>query len=510
MNDQVRKEVERGARVNALGVLGKMAGPSFLVIVTRMYGADAFGIFITATALLEMAIAFLTAGFKDGALIFVARHADDEKEHVHLYQSLANALAWSLAFAVLLIAAAIWIGPVVLPGAYEYGDRLVGPLLAMTLALPLMAFDRVVLAATQGLKIMKYEAIVNGGARPVLLLLTAVAFWFVVDDVRGLAAAYVVTQVVIAALAVWIYSRELSWSGLGKAVTTFRLNREMISFAVPQNLNATFERFITNVDIVMLGLFGIDARTIGFYGAGSLIVRELRQIKLVFSGAFAPHIVRLFRMKRLEELSLMFSTTSRWIARLAVPAIIAVAILRSDLLALVSPEYANESALFMLLLLPIPYLQCSVGVAGNLVVMTGHSRFNLLNSIATGASNVLLNLWLIPGYGLLGAAAASALASAIRAVMELSEMYYILRVRFHVRELLQPHIAGLAAVVAAAIPFLFTEWPGQGLGPRLVVLAGSLLIYLAVLAALQGGVGTLFGRVRSGPPDPASGAPAEP
>ncbi|NNF04000.1 MAG: oligosaccharide flippase family protein [Rhodothermales bacterium] len=509
MSEQVRKEVERGARVNALGMLGKMAGPSFLVIVTRMYGADAFGIFITASALIEMAIAFLTAGFKDGALIFVSRHADDEAEHGHLYQSLANALAWSLAFSLMLILAALFIGPVILPDAYEFGDRLVGPLLAMTLALPLMAFDRVVLAATQGLKIMKFEALINGGARPVLLLVSAIAFWFVADDVRGLAAAYVVTQILIALIAVGIYSRELSWSRLGFAVRLFSLNREMISFAVPQNLNATFERFITNVDIVMLGLFGIDARTIGFYGAGSLIVRELRQIKLVFSGAFAPHIVRLFRKQRLEELSLMFSTTSRWIARLVIPAIIAVAILRSDLLAIVSPEYSGEPALFMLFLLPIPYLQGSLGVAGNVVVMTGHSRFNLLNSIATGLSNVLLNLWLIPGYGLVGAAAASALASLVRAVMELAEMVYILRVPLHLRELLQPHIAGVAAAVPAVLLFMFTTWPDRGVVERIAVLAASLAIYVSVLAALQGSVGTLLRRMRSGPPGLDSADSAE-
>lgn len=504
MSDAVRKEVERGARVNALGVVGKMAGPSFLIIVTRLYGADAFGIFITATALLEMGIALLTAGFKDGALIFVSRHADDEAEHASLYQSIANALGWSLAFAALLIFFAFTLGSWLLPEAYEYGDRLTGPLLAMTLALPFMAFDRVVLAATQGLKIMKYEAIVNGGARPVLLLVSAVLFWFLIPDVRGLAAAWIITQGLVAILAVIIYSRELSWRQLGRAVRHFTLNREMLSFAIPQNLNATFERFITNVDIVMLGLFGIEARTIGFYGAGSLIVRELRQIKLVFSGAFAPHIVRLFRKHRTEQLSMMFSTTSRWIARLAVPAIIAVAILRSDLLHLVSPEYADQSALFMLLLLPIPYLQCSFGVAGNVVVMTGHSRFNLLNSVTTGVTNVILNLWLIPGWGLLGAAAASSMASFIRAAMEMIEMRYIVRAPLYLRELVPPHVAGAVSATLAVIVWMGTDWPGQGLFARLGILVGCLLVYAGILAAMQGGVSDLVERLRSGPPAPNS------
>jgi O-antigen/teichoic acid export membrane protein len=50
----VEKEVQHGAFVNALGLVGKMAGPSFLVLVIRLYGADAYGVYATAYALVEM------------------------------------------------------------------------------------------------------------------------------------------------------------------------------------------------------------------------------------------------------------------------------------------------------------------------------------------------------------------------------------------------------------------------------------------------------------------------
>ncbi len=299
MSQEVRDELQRGALVNALGVAGKIAGPSFLIVITRLYGPDAFGVYITASAVVEMGIAFLTAGFKDAAVMYVSRHAEDERQA--LYNSLANALGWSLFFATVLIALAFTLGPVVLPQLYDYSDRL---LFWMALALPLMAFSRIVLAAMQGLKIMKYEALVNGGLRPMLLLTFSTAFYLLAPDVRGLTVGYVGAQVAAALVTVYVYQRELEWKPLFASMRSFRINYEMMRFAIPQNINLTIERFLTNIDVLMLGYFGLNAQLVGFYGAGARIARELRNVKLIFSSAFAPQIAQLHHRGEIKNAGL--------------------------------------------------------------------------------------------------------------------------------------------------------------------------------------------------------------
>lgn len=487
MTDGLLSEVRRGALVNALGLVGKIAGPAFLIAATRLYGADAFGVFISAGALIEMAIALLTAGFKDGAMLFVARHADsDRDEHQSaLYRALANALVWSFGLVLILVALAAFVAPELLPRVYPYGDRLAVVLRVMAFALPLMVFDRVVIAATQGLKIMKYEALINGGFRPLLLVTSAIAIWYVLPDERGLAVAYLITQALVAIVAVVVYARELDWAPLRRAIRHLRIDREMIRFALPQNLNTTFERFITNIDIVMLGMFNVSAATVGFYGAGALIVRELRQIKLVYSGAFAPHIVRLYHQGDNHTLARMFARTSRWISQWAIAAILCVAVLRDDLLAIISPEYVGQVSTFMLFLLVIPFLQCTLGVAANVVVMTGHSRLNLLNSVTTGVTNVVLNLVMIPPFGLVGAAAASAIAASVRATMEMTEMRMILRTPWFLRELLPPLVGGLLAAAALVIVATLTTWLVDGPVQRILVLCAAMALYVMVIRRLD-------------------------
>lgn len=496
MSDGIQQELKRGALVNALGVIGKMAGPSFLILVTRLYGPDVFGIFITATAFVETGLAFLTAGFKDGALMSVARHADYEDERDRLYQLLANTLGWSLFFTTLLILLAFTLGRWLLPELYEYGDRLAFMLQWMVLALPALAFDRIVIAATQGLKIMKYDAIVNGGLRPVLLLAAAVGAWFIAPNVVGLTVAYVATQGLLGLVVVWIYTRELAWRPLGRAFRNFKLDREMLAFAIPQNLNMTLERFITDIDVIMLGLFNTSASTIGFYGAGAKIVRELLTIKQVFSNAFVPHVVRLYRKDRAARLSEIFSTTSRWVMTWAMPALLAIAVMRSDLLRLVDPSYVERSALFMLLLLPIPYLQCGFGLAGNIVVMTGHSRLNLMNSAITGVVNALLNWWLIPLFGIAGAASASTLATLLKTSLEVIEARYVARARLLLSEIYAPHVAGLVVSVALVLFLTYVPAAEASFVHRLLLLLGVAGSYAGVLVALLGRLPRLPSRLR--------------
>ena len=69
----ITSELKKGALVNFIGVIGKMAAPTFLIVVNRLYGAEVFGIYITTNIAIEIIIAFLTSGFKDGALIFVSK-----------------------------------------------------------------------------------------------------------------------------------------------------------------------------------------------------------------------------------------------------------------------------------------------------------------------------------------------------------------------------------------------------------------------------------------------------
>ncbi len=460
-----------------MGTAGKLAGPAFLVLVSRLYGPDVWGIYATAFALVQMVHALLTSGLADGTIMYVANYLGKSERERDDYRAIATAMVvgvvGSVVPALLLVAG----GDRLVADQFEFGDRLRPVILWMGAALPLMAFERAVLSATQGLGIMKYQALVAGIARPLLLLATAAVFFFLRPDETGLAVSFVVAQVIVTILAAATYGREFSWRLLAGEIRRFRMHRGLMSFTVPQSINATFDRFTTNVDVLILGLLGASASTTGFYSAGALIVRELRHIKLIFSSALSPQIARLHAAGLRAELSEVLSSTARWTSTVAIPAIIAVGLLRNDLMWVVNSSYAELDATFILLLLPIPFLKCSVGMAGNVVVMTGRPRLNLLNGLTEGILNVILNLWLIPKYGLMGAAGASSIAAVARAALEVVEIYRLVGVRFIPALMLGPHVAGILAVAFAGVAATLTD-AFSSLGGRAMVTAGAVAVFL--------------------------------
>ncbi len=452
----ITSELKKGALVNLIGVIGKMAAPTFLIVVNRLYGAEVFGIYITTNIAIEIIIAFLTSGFKDGALIFVSKFSSDSDGAKQLYQALSNSFAWSIGLSLLTLIGFFWFGEFFLSIFYEenFSNYLVIMFQFMIFSIPLMAFERIVLAATQGLKIMKYDALNNGWLRPLSLLIFSILFWYIDSSFTGLALAYLSTQLLLFIISLVIFSKELSWKKLFTACKNFEINKELVGFAIPQNINMTLNRFITGIDILMLPLFGFGPKIIGFYGAGTMLIREIRSIKLIFSSAFSPHIVRLHHKGEFNELSKHFSSTSSWIATLSIPTILLMAIFKDWLLIIISPDF-NISSSFMFFLLPIPYLYCSFSLAGNVVAMTGHSKLILLNSITVASLNFLFNYLLIPKFGLQGAALSSSIAMFILVSLELIEARYVASTVLRVKDIYRPHLVGLLCLFIIFITQMF-------------------------------------------------------
>jgi len=471
-----KEELKKGAFVNFLGILGKIAGPTLLIAVNQLYGTAVFGIYITANMIIEILISFLTNGFKDGTLIYVSKYVDNSDDHPKLYQSLSNAFAWSISLGALFLALILSVSDSFFPLFYEqsYADLLQPALLIMVLALPIMAFERIVIAGTQGLKIMKYEAIVNGGIRPSLLLFSSIVFFWVDSSSKGIAYGYLLTQCVVFIYSLFIFNQEFNWKSLFKSFMNFEINKELVQFSIPQSLNSTLNRFITGIDILMLPAFGASALQVGLYGTGSSIIREVRQIKLAFSAPFNPHIVKFHRDNDIEGLSNAYSLTSNWISSITIPVLLILIILNNELLNLIS-SVPVENSLFMLFLLPVPYFYSSFSLAGNIVVMTGHSKYVLMNSILIAALNTFFNMLLIPQYGIVGAAAASSISVGLISILELIEAKKLVNVSLKIKMIYGPHLAGFISLLTYLI--LLSSIDISSLSAKLITLISLTSIF---------------------------------
>jgi O-antigen/teichoic acid export membrane protein len=78
--------------------------------------------------------------------------------------------------------------------------------------------------------------------------------------------------------------------------------------------------------------------------------------------------------------------------------------------------------------------------------MSGFSNLNLLNVLVALAVNIIMNIILIPDYGIVGAALATSIALLIISCLRFFENYYILNLNIFSMKLVKPVVSGALTV----------------------------------------------------------------
>ncbi|MDY0002877.1 MAG: polysaccharide biosynthesis C-terminal domain-containing protein [Polyangia bacterium] len=507
LREREDRAVARGALVNAIGVAGKALVPVFFILATRLYGPAIAGLYYAAWVVMDIAVSLTVSGLNSGVTMFASRLVQDEAEQDRLYQVLANGLLAGLAVSGVCILLAHLGGAELLEGASRpgYGRAI----RILSLSLPFMVIPVLVVAATKAHLTMAWDALLHGFLPPILLSAFALVFHFMGLELDGLLYAHVLAHAVVTLVSLVVFGRLFSYARLFAAVKGFRFFGGLFTFAVPQNLNMTFSTFITNVDVLMLTYFGFKPELILYYGMGAQIARNVRQVKLSVSGAYSPLIARHHARGDISAMNRAFSMVSRWATMVGLPVALLCAIFRQDLIGLFHGSFTVDP-LFMLILLLPPILSCTFGIAGNIVVMTGHSMWNLVNSLFVAGLNTLLNYLMIPYWGLMGAAAATLAASAALTAAQLVEADRLVGARLDLGRVWKPYAA---ALLPLALTILGSRLELDGtLAGRLAMGLGALGLFAAMiwLLGLDPEDRRLFGRKPSNNGKPSNNNSDEP
>jgi O-antigen/teichoic acid export membrane protein len=126
-------------------------------------------------------------------------------------------------------------------------------------------------------------------------------------------------------------------------------------------------------------------------------------------------------------------------------------------------------------------VNAATGPCGTVLNMSGRVGLNMADNIAALLLNVLLNLWLIPAYGIIGAAVAWAVSLAVVNVARVLQVRAVTGALPVTAGMLKGLLAGLAALLAGlVVRLLVPGWPAQLAVGLPVVAAG----YLAAVLAL--------------------------
>jgi O-antigen/teichoic acid export membrane protein len=378
-----------------------------LLLLARLLGAAAFGVYAVAIACANVLGVPAAAGF-DRLLVrevaaLVAVNRGDGRLGGILRLATRVVLASSCMLALLLAAVAMFV----------VEDAALRPaLLLAAVLLPLVAFARLRQAAVQGLGHVPAGTVAETVVQPLSLLLLA-ALAFAVLDFERIATNAVFTHLAAALIAFvsgLLVMRRL-WPRECRGAAPLYETRRWLGAAAPLMWLLGMNTIMTNADTILLGWLG-DATDAGPYRVASQMAMLVTFPTTAINLAVAPTLARLYATGQLLALWEQTLRASRMSLLAALPIALTLLAAGGPLLGLFGAEFGEARA--ALAVLTVGY--CAIafsGAAGYLLIMTRHEKLTAWVFTLAACLNVAGNFLLIPRFGLAGAAVATGISATL-------------------------------------------------------------------------------------------------
>ena len=140
----------------------------------------------------------------------------------------------------------------------------------------------------------------------------------------------------------------------------------------------------------------------------------------------------------------IYQLSTKWIFVASLPLFIFLMLFSNPMLMLFGSEFDNGLALKILTVGIM--IQAFFGLGSSSLTMSGFSNLNLLNVLVALAVNIIMNIILIPQYGIVGAALATSIALLIISCLRFFENYYILNLNIFSLKLIKPIISAALTI----------------------------------------------------------------
>ncbi|MEK7555453.1 MAG: flippase [Patescibacteria group bacterium] len=187
------------------------------------------------------------------------------------------------------------------------------------------------------------------------------------------------------------------------------LARQIINTAWPLAFSAALGAFMLNTDIIMLGWWR-TAEEIGYYSAAQRIIGILYTLPAIFASAVFPALSRFTRQNEQRKTKELNEKSMTIIFLIAIPLIVGGFILSQPIINLIFGQEYLPAASALNILITTLIFAFPGALLFNFVIAYDQQK-KMVYYVAVGAlGNIILNILLIPIYGIIGSAIATFIA----------------------------------------------------------------------------------------------------
>jgi O-antigen/teichoic acid export membrane protein len=394
----------------AFGVMA-ISGLGLNLLIGAVFGPTGLGVFSQVMAVFVIVSHFSVVGLHNAAFRAIALTPDDARSI--LAAAVVATLPFATATTILLI-----LGAPVIGRALDSPDT-GAAILWMAPGILFFGINKVGLAALNAMTMMRRHAI--GQMLRYLTIGSVVAAVVATDDgPHRLGAAFTAAEVVVT---LYLIGATAPLRAAGSARGTMHQAMTMLRFGLRSTGAGLLTEMNLRIDTLMLGWYLPD-REVGIYAFAALLIEGLGNIALVLRTLVNPYLTRLLASGDTAAIRILVGRIQLIAWPVVVVAFLGAWLLYQPAIRLAVGPGDLELALAPLLILialMAPYFTYSA--FEETLMLCGHAGTQSLYQLIVTATNIALNLALIPLLGLNGAAIATGLASLLACIALVTTVY---------------------------------------------------------------------------------------
>lgn len=441
--DYLTKQIAKGSVVTLLGTpLGRGFQTLREVVVARLLGIELFGLYTLGLTVLKFLEMISRIGLTQGGIRYTSLYygvGDERRAKGAIIQSISLPLLVGI-----FLGAVAFISSKFISVSIFHRPELSNVIKAFSIGIPFLASMMIAASLTKSFKVAQYFVYVKEVFHSISGLLLFIVLYWLGFKLYGAVYSYVLSAIL--GLFLSIYYINKLFPKLTSALKPIYETKKLLSFSLPLAFAGISHFFIMWTDIFMLGYFR-SASEVGIYRAAVEITILFDMFMGSIASIFTPVIADLFNKGESSKINILFKTTTRWSLFLSVLPFAFVILYPKFILSTIFGSAFSGGWVVLLILSFARFFSNSVGTVDQMLSMTGRQNLVLYNGLGKLLINFILNLSLIPKWGIAGAAAATGITIILFELVMLWQIFFAFHIHPYDKEYLKPLLAGFVAIL---------------------------------------------------------------
>lgn len=436
------KKLFSEAAIMFVGLVSKRAF-TFLsvVVIARYLQPDGYGLIRLGTALFTFSGMIFVLGLDDGITRFLPRYDDKSAKREVLVSSYQIGIASSISGAIILMLLSENI-------AIFFNIPRATPVFKLfSASIPLIVIFKLQLGTIRGTKRSLPFVYLNHIILPVVRFGAIILLWLLGFGVIGIAFGYLSGY--IAAIVVGFYFVNRDTPLLNNNIKTTKEYGSLLRFSLPLVLSGFMYHVLVSSDIFILGYFTASSSTVGIYQAVYPLGSLLFVILISFRHIALPIFSETDKVDGISHQNLYESIT-KWIFFFSIPLVLLFIAFPTTIIRIsFGEQYVSGAQVLQVLVIGLSS-HFLVGPNSGVLKAIGQTKQVMIFFAIAALSNILLNITLIPIFGILGAAISTSLSYPLLNALMSYQLYRTKSIK--------PISLSTLLVGTSLLPVFFLSW----------------------------------------------------